>query len=243
MMNTINTWDKAQKLADKHSNSGGTFIRLANNGDKVVGAFCGEPFAREVVWVGDKYEDFDPAIHTEKRPTLRVMLNFFVPELGEMKVIEGGTVWFKDLLKLRDKYGLAKWFFEIERHGDAGDSKTNYSILPEEKIDEATRACIAETELHDLAAIAGVGGAQKGGNEKPTANERAESTGPIDPRVAGDLVAQLKSLPREEVDAFLSEFGVQRVRDLKASQEKDARTFIKARLDAVTQPAEIDPFA
>lgn len=150
---SLNAWESASRLADKHTNQGGIFIRLAANGDKVVGAFVGEPFAREVVWTGERYETFDPAIHTDKRPSLRVMLNFFVPAESDMKVIEGGTVWFKDVLKVRDKYGLDKWLFEIERHGDAGDPKTTYSILPEEKIDDAMRARIRDAEDHDLAAL------------------------------------------------------------------------------------------
>ncbi|MFB3852576.1 MAG: hypothetical protein ACE148_01995 [Vicinamibacterales bacterium] len=57
-----------------------------------------------------------------------MMLNFYVPAENAMKVIEGGTVWFKDVLKIRDKYGLDKWLFEIERHGEAGSPKTTYSL-------------------------------------------------------------------------------------------------------------------
>ena len=49
---TTNAWDTASRLADKHANQGGIFVRLTSNGDKIVGAFCGEPFAREVVWTG-----------------------------------------------------------------------------------------------------------------------------------------------------------------------------------------------
>ena len=44
-----NAWDVAKGLAEKHAQAGGLFVRLANNGDKVTGVFCGEPFAREVV--------------------------------------------------------------------------------------------------------------------------------------------------------------------------------------------------
>ena len=145
-----NSWDKAKSLADKHANQGGIFVRLANDGDKVVGAFCGDPFAREVVWTGERYETFDAEVHTDKRPSLRVMLNFFVPAENAMKVIEGGPVWFKDVLKVRDKYGLDKWIFEIERHGEAGNPKTTYSILPEEKLTDELRARIAAVEVHDL---------------------------------------------------------------------------------------------
>ena len=233
-----NAWDKARTLADKHANQGGLFVRLANDGDKVVGVFCGEPFAREVVWTGERYETFDSDSpeHSDKRPSLRVMLNFFVPAEGAMKVIEGGTNWFKDVLKLRDKYGLEKWLFEIERHGDAGNPKTSYSILPEEPLPEEVRARVAQAELNDLARLAEGGGAP------------APSSGPIDAQVAAEIVARLKALPRGEVDTFLTQFGVQRVRDLKASDEPAARQLLggleaRARQQTAPSAAEVDPFA
>ena len=50
-----NAWDQAASLADKHANQGGIFVKLANDGDKVVGAFVGDPHAREVVWTGEGY--------------------------------------------------------------------------------------------------------------------------------------------------------------------------------------------
>jgi len=242
---TTNAWDTASRLADKHANQGGIFIRLAANGDKVVGAFCGEPFAREVVWTGERYETYDPAVHTDKRPSLRVMLNFFVPDEDDMKVIEGGTNWFKDVLKVRDKYGLDKWLFEIERHGDAGDPKTTYSILPEEKLDDAMRTRIASAEAHDLAALSS-GEAASSGDKAPS-KPNTDSAGPIDPRVASELVGRLKALPRSDVDTFLGEFGVKRVRDLKASDVAAAKKALD-RLEAAMRAGadeddSIDPFA
>ncbi|MGE3675315.1 MAG: hypothetical protein AB7K71_36940 [Polyangiaceae bacterium] len=238
-------WEMATTMADKHANSGGIFVRLANNGDKIVGAFCGEPYAREVIWTGERYEQFDEnnSAHQGKRPSLRVMLNFYVPAEGAMKVIEGGTVWFKDVLKVRDKYGLDKWLFEIERHGDAGDPKTTYSILPEEKLDDEMRARIAAAEAHDLKSI-GTGNDEDAGSKGSTTTKKSSNAaGPIDPRVAGDLVAKLKALPRSDVDAFLAEFGVQRVRDLDAKHETAARAFIDQLLAKQSQPEEVDPFA
>ena len=238
-----NAWDKASDLADRHANQGGIFIRLASNGDKVVGAFCGEPHAREVHWTGEKYEECQgdgcPHCGGGKRPSLRVMLNFFVPAEGEMKIIEGGTNWFKDVLKVKKKYGLEKWQFEIERHGEAGDPKTTYSILPEEKIDDELRARVAAVELHTLGDL---GGGEDGGSKGDVAKP-ASSGGAISPRAAGELVALLKALPRSEVDAFLAEFKVQRVRDLRAADEDGARAFIERLTAAQQGGGEIDPFA
>ena len=230
-----NAWDHAAGMADKHASSGGIFIRLTGDGDKVVGTFCGEPFPREVVWNGERYEDFDPDVHTDKRPSLRVMLNFFVPAEGEMKVIEGGTVWFKDVLKVRDKYGLDKWLFEVERHGESGNPKTTYTLLPEEKLTAELRDEIVSAGLHDLGALVSGDG---GGGDDP----------PIDAETAADLVTRLKALPRSDVNTFLEQFKVQRVRDLRQSDVEAARQLLggldaRARRQAAPAQTEVDPFA
>src|SRR5690606_40975467 len=52
----------------------------------------------------------------------------------EVKVLEQGVMFFKDLVRVREKYGLEKWAFEIQRHGAAKDPKTTYSILPEHQL-------------------------------------------------------------------------------------------------------------
>ncbi len=157
-------WDRAASLADKHTkpaSRGGIFVNLDHDCDRVIGAFVGEPYAYGVHWTGERYVECegDDCQHckTAGGATVRVMLNFFVPAEDAMKVIEGGTVWFKDVLKVRDKYGLDKWLFEITRHGESGDPTTTYSIMPEEKIDDELRAKIDAAanshELHDLSKL------------------------------------------------------------------------------------------
>jgi len=158
-----NGWDHATDLADKHTNSGnGLFVRLANDRDKVVGVFLGEPLARETHWTGEKYEECtgEGCSHCAegKRPNLRVSMNFYLPAEKDLKVIEGGVTWFKDLLKARDKYGLNQWLFEVERHGAAGDPKTSYTILPEEKLTPEQIKEIDAQRLHDLARVVSSGG-------------------------------------------------------------------------------------
>jgi hypothetical protein len=231
---TTNEWDRAAGMAEKHSKEGGIFVRLANDGDKVVGAFCGAPHAREVIWTGERYETFDSDVHQGKRPSLRVRVNFFVPGESAMKVIEGGASWFKDVLKVRDKYGLERWLFEIERHGEAGDPKTKYTILPEEKLSAAQLEEIATLGLHDLDDL-GEGG-------------KAAAPSPLSAQVIAELIARLKALPRAGVNAFLEELGVERIRDLKAHQELAARSCLKRieeKLAAQTADVrpELDPFA
>jgi hypothetical protein len=235
-------WTRAKQKADEHAQQSGVFIKLANDGDKVVGVFVGEPFAREVVWTGERYEEFDADNPSQKegRKSLRVALNFFVPADNAMKVIEGGTNWFKDVLKVRDKYGLDRWIFEIERHGEAGNPKTTYSILPEEKIDDELRSRIAAVKVHDLEHINDATGEA----EEPSAGKTSSQSGPVDPRVASELVPLLKALPRSALDEFLKRFGIERVRDLKAADEAAARAFIVNLSPAApAEPVEVDPFA
>jgi hypothetical protein len=237
-----NAWESAKGLAEKHASSGGVFVRLATSGDKVTGVFCGEPYAREVIWTGERYEPYDannPAHQAEaKRPSLRVALNFYVIAEGVMKIIEGGTQWFKDVLKVRDKYGLDKWSFEIERHGDAGDPKTKYTILPEEKVDAGLRDRISAARLHDLAAVLN-------GSGEAGASEREAEDGPIDAALAADLIGRMKALPRSDVEELLRELGVQRVRDLKISDIGRTRALL-ARYEqggGDVHTGDIDPFA
>lgn len=239
-------WERAKKLADKHANQGSIFVRLANDGDKVVGAFCGEPHAREVVWNGERYEPYDPDSNGDKRPSLRVSFNFFVPAENAMKVIEGGVTWFRDVTKVRDKYGLDTWLFEIERHGAAGNAKTTYSLLPDERISEELRARIAAVELHDLERLVSGEGDQENDAPATPAKTSTPTVTAIDPKTAGEIVARLKALPRADVDAFLGKLGVKRVKELKASDETRARALLdqlEAKARAAAEQTEVDPFA
>src|SRR5690606_18365566 len=84
-----NAWDRAADMADRAANEGGIYVKLADDGDKAVGAIVGDPHPREVIWTGEAYEPYDPnnAAHKGKRPSLKVSLNFYVPGEG-MKIIE-----------------------------------------------------------------------------------------------------------------------------------------------------------
>jgi hypothetical protein len=114
-------------------------VHLANDRDRVVGAFCGEPLVKHVHWVDGRSETCVGAgcgwCKQGRRRSFRAEMNFYVPAKREMKIIQGGERWFRDVLKLREKYGLDRWLYEVERHGGFGDSKTYYSILPERPID------------------------------------------------------------------------------------------------------------
>jgi len=236
-------WDAAKGLADKHASSGGVFVRLSNDGDKVVGAFCGEPFAREVLWTGEKYETYDPKNPEHqlegKRPSLRVALNFYVPSENVMKVIEVGTQTFKDILRCRDKYTLTGWLYEIERHGEARSSRTTYSVLPEKQIDSELRGKLERAELNDLPSL--VGDAPREGSSTKDAKKESSPEGTIDVATASGIIGRMKALPRDSVDQLLARFQVQRVREVRAV-DVPALLAELSRLEG-GETGEVDPFA
>lgn len=223
-------WDRAKKMADQHQNAGGIFIRLQNDGDKVVGAFIGEPHAREVHWIENKYEECTNkgCVHCAggSKPHFRVMMNFFVTSEGTMKIIEGGTMFFGAVLTVREKYGLDKWLFEIKRVGKPKDPKTTYTVLPEERIEGAIAAKLAAAQPHDLFEI---GKSRDDGAADPAAAKPA-SPGHVDMQTATELHELLKQLPRSEVDGFFAAFNIGRVRDLSAQSAADARAYLTKKL-------------
>ena len=217
-----NAWDRAKQLSDKHASAGGIFVRLANDGDTVVGAFCGEPDSREVHWTGDMYADCSGSkcrhCTGKNRPSLRVSLNLWVVADNAMKVIQGGSMWFRDVLAVRDKYGLDKWTFEIKRVGKPKDPKTKYVILPDELIDDSTRKKIAGCPLHDLVEF-GRGDAYELPEAAPVGTN-------VDETAAKALLDELRALPRAAVEEFFLTFRIARLRDLKATDLSEAQAYV-----------------
>jgi hypothetical protein len=236
-------WNQAKELAEKHKNEGGIFVRLANNGDKVVGAFCGEPFAREVFWTGERFEPYDarnPAHHAAgKKPSLKIAVNFFVPAEGTMKVLEIGTQTFRDVAKCREKFKFNEWLFEIERHGESGSTKTKYSVLPDSKFDAATGAKIEAAKEHDLPAV--VAGGDGGDGDDDIASPAPVDV-PIDARTASDFVARMKVLPRADVDTLLADLGVGRIRDLRQSDIVRVKAMLAKLEGGGAHGGDVDPF-
>jgi hypothetical protein len=244
-MKMSNAWDIAKQMAERHTSS--IFVRLTNDGDKVVGVFVGEPLSREVVWTGEKYLDVknpeaEKYLKKGRYSSLRVAMNLYIPAEKAVKVYEMGAVVFKDVFKLREKYGLDTWAFEIERHGGKGDSKTSYSILPEQRLDDAMRRQIAQLELHDLEKV--LSNTDAGGDEEQSFDSyENKHDASIDGTVVEKMLPRLKVLPRETLDRFLKKFEIQRVKDLRTRDEGAAFDFL-GKLEAELQPArEIDPFA
>ena len=132
-------------------NDAAKYLRLKDDGDKAVVVFLGEPFAREVWFDGDKYVTISSKFNMKDVDfSLRVSLNVALYDTMQVAVWEMSSRTFRDVLKLRDKFGLDRWAFEIQRHGAAKDQKTTYSILPEHELDVEQRREFGGLRLYDL---------------------------------------------------------------------------------------------
>lgn len=144
-------WQQTEDMAKKHDQSGSVWLKLQNDGDKAVIVFLGEPYPREVAFVDGKYVEVDEKMKAEgHKASLRVALNVALFDTQEVKVLEQGVMFFKDLVRVRDKYGLDKWAFEVQRFDAAWDPKTTYSILPEHQLSVEQQKAFQALPQHDL---------------------------------------------------------------------------------------------
>jgi hypothetical protein len=241
-------WQQTEEMAKKHDQGGSLWLKLLNDGDKAVVVFLGEPHPREVAFIDGKYVEVDEKMKAEgHKASLRIALNVALYDSQEVKVLEQGVMFFKDLVRVREKYGLDKWAFEVQRHGAAKDPKTSYSLLPEHQLTAEQQKTFLALAQHDLARLySGEGGGPGGGSSSLDSYDQ-KSNGVIEPKVAQAIATELKALPREAVDRFLEKFSVQRIKDLPVSQVQKARAFVEQLQGEFAAPqasdTEIDPFA
>lgn len=251
-------WDKAQERSKQVAD--GIFVKF-DDGDKVIVTFCGEPHVEELFWNQklSKYEAFDAKTHSGNS-TPKYKLNVFVwskkasgsdkvETIEKMQIVEVNNNTFKDVLKARDKYGLDKWSFEMERSGKKGDTKTTYSVLPEAQMNDEQIKKVAAAKLHDLAKSKdeGDGDTDMNSHDKKK-GEAPKGDATITPEQSAALVARLKVLPREKLQPFLQKFGVAQVKAIKASDFEAATKAVdelegKPAAAPPAAPAEADPFA
>ncbi len=257
-MATVTGWDKAKEKAEEVSQGSGKYLQLKNDGDTAVVAFLGEPCAREVLWVdagGGKQKPVaftDEHVKEGKKPRLQVGFAVYNKATQQVQTFEQGVVFFRQVLKVRDKYGLDKWWFEVKRDGAAGSQKTTYTVLPEEKITAEELKDLKGLELPNLEEELskdrdeeeGSGGGSDGKSDAKSAESNAGGT--ISDAARTKLVAKLKELSKEKQDECLAHFEIKRVRDLPQSKAKAAMAFAEKLAApapaADSAPAEADPF-
>jgi len=170
--------------------------------------------------VDGKYMPFDEKLKAQGlKPSLRVALSVALYDTKEVKVLEQGVVFFTDLVRVREKYGLEQWAFEIVRHGEAKDPQTTYSILAELELSAEQQKVYQALPQHDLEKL--YASESEGGGTAPIGSYDQKTGGTVDPKVAQAIATQLKALPREAVDRFLQKRGV------PAAQVEKARAFLE----------------
>lgn len=254
------------RLAKKYS-GGERFIKLGD-GDIVKVAFLGEPFAREVVWINGKTEDFDPdnPDHDPDEARMLASWNCWDCEKEKVRVFDGGVTFFNMWLKTTGRFGLQR-YYEIERDGTG--KKTQWLLHKDDKIPDDEWADLQGLKLHQLDRSTADEEDEEGNERKKRhrddddderrsrrrrddddegrrSKSSASSNGVIKIEVARDLMQRLKELPMESVDKFLAKFGVERIKDVPSGSTAAAIAFVEA-LENVGgeepgQKRAVDPF-
>lgn len=249
------------ELAKKYS-GGERFIKLGD-GELVKVAFLGEPFAREIVWIGNKSHDFDEnnPEHDADEARLLISWNCYDAEKQKVRVFDQGVTFYRKWLKSRDRFGLQRWY-EIERDGTG--KKTTYNLYKDDRIDDATWKDLQALKLHTLERSDNAEGESEDSEGRRPASEKAKAqskgngadaelsselssgNGIIDAELAKDLAQRLKELPEESIDKFLGKFGVERIKELPSASAAAAIAFVEAletmRPAAAPKKRAIDPF-
>jgi hypothetical protein len=253
-------WDKAKAHAEEANKRGGMFVKLENDGDKVVGVFIGDPHTQDTHWTGSGTEictgEGCKKCAAGERASFKAKMNFYTlsetlgggktVEVKKMQIMNLSLNTFKDVLKVRDKYGLDKRAFEVERKGKKGDTKTSYTVLPDMELSAEQRGEIASAKLHDLT---------KDGAEEDAGDFNYGVNAVISPESSAAIVGRLKLISAskpERLQEFLTKFKVAKIKELKASEEKAALAWLdEAEGKGATPPpqpngakqGEVDPFA
>jgi hypothetical protein len=210
--------------------------------------FLGEPYPREVSFVDGKYVPVRREGEGGRgKVSLRVALNVALYDSKEVKVLEQGVMFFKDLVRVREKYGLEKWAFEIQRHGAAKDPKTTYSILPSTSSRPSSRRPSRRSRSTTSRSSTRGGERGRSGSAPLGSYDQKSDDGTVDPKVAqghrdaaqGAAARGGRSLPPEVRRA-----AHQGPAD---AQVEKARAFVEQLQTELAAPAatetEVDPFA
>ncbi len=234
-MNANEIWEATEQVG-KRNETGSLWLKLPNDGDRVTVVFLGAPYAREVCFVDNRYVKFSEELKAKGyKSVFRFAIDVAIYGTKEVKVLEQGFTFFKDLKEARAKYSLESWAFELVRHGSSKDSRTRLTILPDRQLTAEERAQFAALQLHDLANI------YRDSTEDSivfgTYSRPQEFTIPtISQADAQSLAAALKALPRAAIDRFCREFRVSRLKELPADRLEVARTFIRALTSELGSP-------
>ena len=251
--------EAAEKRAAEVDTSG-KYLRLEDDGDKAIVAFIAEIYSYDAIWTGSGYLDADDddgkkylKENSKVTAGFRARVNTYVLErghkddkklkpVGKVQIFENGLNWFNSWVKLRNKFGFTgegAYVIELERNGSKGDTKTTYSQLPHDKIDDikGLSAILKKCKPYDLADLSGDG-------DSDSSSSGGGSNGVISDDDKKALIADLKPMGREVLDEFMTEFGIGQLKALPSGKLDDAKAFIASKQGkGEEETKETDPFA
>ncbi len=125
-----------------------TFLRLENDGDAGIVAFCGAPFPHDTCF-NDQTKQYEPWDDQQKaagrKKQTKYAMNVYVvtalgKPVGEMRAFDMNLTTMQRVVALYDEHTFGKCLFEVTRHGAKGDAKTTYEIRPGQDISPEQRA-------------------------------------------------------------------------------------------------------
>lgn len=285
-MSPVQGWDAGQQLAEESSTS--IFLKLEDDGDKALGCFVGDPLCQQVFFSkkDNRYIDADSedgekyaAKNKGKRPSFRFRINMLVLGLGDedtefdlesidlenarVMIYEQGVKVWRKLCKAKNKYGLGKKVFELERNGKAGSTNTEYSLMPEGNVKDVDGLAelIASIDLHDLTGqaveeddddsdeVTSTKSSTKKKTAKKTASAKKSAKNGKSNGANGITIDQirtsLKALPDGHAKAgeFLEAFELRKVKELPEAKFGAAMEWIAAQAaEAEEEAGDSDPF-
>jgi hypothetical protein len=154
------------------------FVKIKDDGHKVVGVFVGNPVTFSVHRDGAFGSPTTrcagpgcPECARGKRRTIRFKSNFYCLATETLKIFEGGPRLFQSVLPAIKKFGQ-DYVYEVTRRGRAGDPRTTYVCMPEEPVSQELKARLSRMPLHDLDRLAST----DGGSDGAGATARPEPT-------------------------------------------------------------------
>ncbi len=155
----MTSWEQAAELAEQFG--GGNYIRLQDDGDNFKGMFIGDPFPWECFYnkAAEKYESWGPeqaakGIKKGMRFGCCIIEAVWQKEAWayEVKAWEVTVVTLKTMMECKKKYGFDR-FFEVTRVGKKNDTKTSYTVLPEDPPPPELLAYCKQLQPMDIAAL------------------------------------------------------------------------------------------
>jgi hypothetical protein len=230
----MDMWKRIEELAKQAEQS--TWLALENDGDRATVVFLGDPYPREVVFIDGKYAAFDETHRARGlRPTVRISINVALVDTGEVKVLERGVLFFKELAAIRGQYPLDRWSFEIVRNGPPGSLKTTYRVERDEPLSATAWRMFATLPRYDLARLA----AGSVSTEARAVDQTELDAPTIATRDAQAIIGALRALSRDATARFLERFSVARIRDVARAHSIEAMEFV----DGLVREAEVDPYS